>query len=84
MLPCLIPWVKRRGVLIASDMLSDAELTALKSFWMWEPFKAKWDYIRDWEDHKIEAMREFEHYAKAKGIAIEAAQTPRPLTHWMG
>jgi len=36
---------------------TDAELTELKSFWMWEPFQDKWDYIRDWEEHKREAMR---------------------------
>jgi hypothetical protein len=61
-------------------MLSDADLTALKSFWMWEPFKQRWDYIRDWEEHKPDAMRKFEQYAKAKGIGIETGQTPRPLT----
>ncbi len=26
-------------LLIASDMLSDTELTELRSFWMWEPLK---------------------------------------------
>lgn len=64
-------------------MLSDAELTAPQSFWIWEPFKEKWDYIRDWEEHKIEAMRKFEQYAKAKSIGIEADQAPRPLTRWI-
>src|SRR6266513_2257114 len=44
-------------LLIASDNPTDAELTELKSFWMWEPFQDKWDYIRDWEEHKREAMR---------------------------
>jgi hypothetical protein len=38
-------------------MLSDAELTELRSFWIWEPLKEKWDFIRDWEEHKVEAMR---------------------------
>jgi len=70
-------------LLIASDMLSDADLTALKSFWMWEPFKGKWDYIRDWEDHKREAMQKFEEYVKGKGGGIEADDKPRPLTRWI-
>jgi hypothetical protein len=68
-------------LLIASDTLSDAELTALKSFWMWEPFKEKWDYISDWEEHKCEAMQKFEEYIKGKGGGIKAEDKPRPLTH---
>jgi len=47
-------------LLIASDNPTDPELTAIKSFWMWEPVEEKWDYIRDWEKHKREAMRRFE------------------------
>ena len=39
-------------LLIASDVPTDAELTEIKSFWMWDPVKEKWDYIRDWEEHK--------------------------------
>jgi len=41
-------------LLIVCDMLSDAELTELRSFWMWDPLKEKWDFIRDWEEHKVE------------------------------
>jgi len=51
-------------LLIASDVPTDAELTAIKSFWMWEPIKEKWDYIRDWEEHKREAMRRFEQHTQ--------------------
>lgn len=47
-------------------MLSDAELTELRSFWMWEPLKEGWSYIRDWEEHKREAMQRFEEYSKAR------------------
>ena len=32
-------------LLIASDNPTDAELTVLKSFWMWDPGKDKWDYV---------------------------------------
>lgn len=47
-------------LLIASDMLSDTELTEVRSFWMWEPLKERWDYIPDWEEHKREAMQRFQ------------------------
>jgi len=70
-------------LLIASDSLFDAELTALKSFWIWEPLKDKWEYIRDWEDHKREAMRRFEEYVKEKPAGIELADKPRPLKGWI-
>jgi hypothetical protein len=51
-------------LLIASDLLSDDELAELRSFWMWEPLKERWDYIRDWEEHKREALRKFEEYSR--------------------
>ena len=57
-------------LLIVSDMLSDAELTELRSFWMWDPLKEKWDFIRDWEEHKVEAMRKFEEYVFGRGGAL--------------
>jgi hypothetical protein len=41
-------------------MLSDAELTEPWSFWMWDPLKEEWDFIRDWEESKFEPMRKFE------------------------
>src|SRR5271157_5680472 len=71
-------------LLIVSDMLSDAELTELRSFWMWEPLKERWDYIRDWEEHKREAMQMLEEYFKAR-IGGPAANEPtrRPLTKWI-
>lgn len=33
---------------------------------MWEPLKEEWSYIRDWEEHKGEAMQRFEEYSKAR------------------
>ncbi len=64
-------------------MLSDAELTALKSFWIWEPLKEKWEYLRDWENHKREAMQKFEEYAKKEPAGIGLADKPRPLKGWI-
>ena len=70
-------------LLIMSDVPTDAELSALKSFWMWNPEKERWDYIRDWEEHKRDAMRKFEEYTKAKGIAREADEVHQPRTPWV-
>jgi len=64
-------------------MLCDAELTALKSFWIWEPLKERWEYIPDWENHKREAMQKFEEYAKKEPAGIEPADKPRPRKGWM-
>jgi hypothetical protein len=71
-------------LLIASDMLSDDELTELRSFWMWESFRERWDYIRDWEEHKREAMQRLQEYSKAAiaGLA-ENEQMRRPQTKWI-
>ena len=71
-------------LLIVSDMLSDAELTDLRSFWMWEPLKEKWDFIRDWEEHKVEAMRKFEEYAFGRGDGLGQKEKRRlPLSRWL-
>jgi hypothetical protein len=71
-------------LLIASDMLSDNELTGLRSFWMWESLKERSDYIRDWEEHKREAMQRFQEYSKARiGGLAESEQTRRPPTKWI-
>ena len=71
-------------LLIASDMLSDSELTELRSFWMWEPLKERWDYIRDWEEHKREAMQRFQEYSEAlTGGLAENDLTRRPSTKWI-
>lgn len=59
--------------------LSDADLTALKSFWMWEPFKEKRESIRDWDEHKREAMQKFAEYVKGRGRGIEADDSLDPL-----
>ena len=32
--------------------------------------KEKWDFIRDWEEHKIEAMRKFEEYVFGRRGAL--------------
>ena len=68
---------------IASDVPTDAELTEIKSFWMWDPVKEKWDYIRDWEEHKREALRKLEQYTQERGVGVKAEEKPRPLTRWI-
>ena len=71
-------------LLIASDMLSDTELTVLRSFWMWESLKERWDYIRDWEEHKREAMQRLQEYSRARiGGLAETDMTRRPPTNWI-
>lgn len=67
----------------ASDMLSDAEFTALKSFWIWAALKERWEYVRDWEEHKRKAMEKFEKYATEKGRRIETGYKPQPLKAWI-
>jgi hypothetical protein len=68
-------------LLIASDMLSDSDFTALKSFWMWEPLKERWEYIREGDDHKREAMQKFEEYVKEGDGRIEAGENLHPIKH---
>jgi hypothetical protein len=71
-------------LLIASDMFSDVELTELGGFWMWEPLRETWDYIRDWEEHKREALRKFEEYTRGRGASfVDAEEMPRPPTRWI-
>jgi len=63
---------------------SDAELTVLRSFWMWQPLKEKWDFIRDWEKHRFEAMRKFEEYAFGRGGGLGKEEKRRlPLSRWL-
>jgi hypothetical protein len=64
-------------------MLVDSDLASLKSFWMWEPFKEKWKYVRDWEAHKREAMQKFEEYVNGKACGIDAGDKPQPLKDWI-
>jgi hypothetical protein len=52
-------------LLIPSDSLSDSECTALRSFWMWDPARECWAYIRDWEEHKRQAMQKLEGHLKS-------------------
>jgi len=68
-------------LLIASDSPTDAELTEIKSFWMWEPGSERWQYISDWEKHKREAMRKFEQ--RWETALVEAEKELRPLTRWI-
>jgi hypothetical protein len=68
-------------LLIASDCPSDVELTEIRSFWMWEPAKEKWDYIRDWQEHKREAMRRFEQMWRT-GL-VKAEEKLHPPTGWI-
>jgi hypothetical protein len=65
-------------LLIASDSPADAELTEIKSFWLWEPGRERWQYIRDWEEHKREAMRKFEQ--RWSTALAESEEKLRPLT----
>jgi len=49
---------------------------------MWEPVKERWDYIRDWEEHKREAMRKFEQrWRTALVKAEEKSGSPTPWIH---
>src|SRR5260370_22511973 len=52
-------------LLIASDVLSDEELTALKRFWMWETLKRRWKYIANWEAAKREAVDRIREIGRA-------------------
>jgi hypothetical protein len=58
-----IPFVR---LLIASDVLSHEELTALKSFWMWETLKSRWSYIADWEAAKREAVERVAEFTRVQ------------------
>ena len=70
-------------LLIASDMLSDSEFTALRSFWIWGARKQKWEFVRDWEEHKREAARKFEEYANRRSRRIEAGESPEIPKPWI-
>jgi hypothetical protein len=35
---------------------------------MWEPANEKWVYIRDWEEHKRQAIRKLDEYLVAASI----------------
>lgn len=70
-------------LLIMSDVPTNAELTALKSFWMWNPEKERWDYIRDWEEHKREVMQKFEEYARARDMGRGTDKVPHPSGPWI-
>jgi hypothetical protein len=79
--------VLRRGsgcgtlLLIASDNPTDAELTELKSFWMWEPVQEGWDYIRDWEEHKRKAIEQ--HAQLWRTALVKAEEKSGPPTRWI-
>jgi hypothetical protein len=52
-------------LLIPSDKIPDRELGALRSFWIWDPAKQEWRFIRNWEEHKREAMGKFDEYMRS-------------------
>ena len=68
-------------LLIGSDNPTDTELTALKSFWMWEPVQEKWDYIRDWEEHKRKAIEQ--HARLWRTALVKAEEKSGPPTRWI-
>ena len=71
-------------LLIVSDLLSNAELTELRSFRMWEPLKEKWDFIPNWEEHMVKAMRKFGEYVFGRGGALgQERKRYLPLTRWL-
>jgi hypothetical protein len=71
-------------LLIGSDPYSDAEFTALRSFWLWEPLKGKWIYVPNWEEHNREAKRKFEEFAESPRSGQNlATETRRPLKNWI-
>jgi len=43
-------------------LIRDRELGVLGSFWIWDLGKQKWLFIRNWEEHKREAMKKFDEY----------------------
>ena len=70
-------------LLIMSDVPTDAELTSLKSFWMWDADKEMWTYIRDWEEHKREALGKLAEYAKAKVVGSGTPEVPHSNSRWI-
>jgi hypothetical protein len=52
--------------LVPSDKIPDTELGALGSFWIWNTANQKWCFIRNWEEHKREAMEKFDEYMRSK------------------
>jgi len=71
-------------LLIGSDIVCDADLRVLKCFWMWDPLKEKWIFVRDWEEHKQEAGRKFEEYVNSRSVAAgETGEMRRPLNKWV-
>ncbi len=53
-------------LLIPSDKIPDRQLGALGSFWIWDPAKQKWVFIRNWEEHKREAMKKLDEYMRSE------------------
>ena len=68
-------------LLIASDNPTDAELTQLKSFWMWEPVQERWDYIRDWEEHKRKVIEQ--HAQLWRTALVKAEGKSGPPRRWI-
>jgi hypothetical protein len=49
-------------LLIPTDNMSDQELTAIRSFRMWDPVNERWKFIQDWEEHKRKAKAKLDAY----------------------
>jgi len=54
-------------LIIGSDRVDDAELTAFKSFWIWAPLAEDWMVVRDWDEEKALWAGQFESYSKSSG-----------------
>jgi len=55
-----------------------------RSFWMWDPLKEKWDFVRDSEEHKVEAMKKFEECAFGRGGGLgQQEKRHLPLSRWL-
>jgi len=48
---------------------------------MWEPVKERWDYIRDWEEHKRQAIEQ--HAQWWRRALVKAEKKSSPPTRWI-
>lgn len=70
-------------LLIASDNPTDGELTELTTFWMWEPVEEKWDYIRNWEEHKRKAIEKHARMWRTALVKVKAEEKSGSPTRWI-
>jgi len=67
-------------LLIQSDLPSDEELRALKSFSMWDLLQQKWKYTLDWEEHKREMIQHLDAFHRQRLSPLLEA-SPRQTLH---